>query len=85
MNKDGLFEATKDIDNSWKSLLSELQGHGVSEAAVLHQGDFVEGFWQGVEAVQQAKPVDAQFSGAYFLLPRRSISAQQSTAQHAKT
>ena len=68
MNKDGLFEASKDIDSSWKSLLSELQGHGVSEAAVPHKGDFVEGFWQGVEAVQQAKPVDAQFSGTSFSL-----------------
>ena len=52
VNKDGIFEASKDLDGSWKTMLAELQGHGVSETVVLRHSDFVEGFWKGVEAIR---------------------------------
>jgi len=31
VSQDGVFEATKDLDDSWKSMLASLQGYGVSE------------------------------------------------------
>ena len=53
VNKDGIIEVSKDIDPSWKEMLTKLQGHGVSEAIVNRHQDFVEGFRKGVEANQR--------------------------------
>lgn len=53
VNENGVFEASKDLDSSWKEMLTQLQGHGVSEAIVIRQHDFVDGFWKGVETVQR--------------------------------
>ena len=52
VNSNGVFEATKSLDASWKEMLTQLQGHGVSEAVVMKHHDFVDGFWRGVEAIQ---------------------------------
>ena len=52
VNSNGVFEATKSLDASWKEMLTKLQGHGVSEAVVVKHHDFVDGFWKGVEAIQ---------------------------------
>jgi len=52
VNSNGVFEASKSLDDSWKEMLTQLQGHGVSEAVVVKHQDFVEGFWKGVEAIQ---------------------------------
>ena len=52
VNSNGLFEASKSLDDSWKEMLTQLQGHGVSEAVVIKHHDFVDGFWKGVEAIQ---------------------------------
>lgn len=53
VNKDGIFEVSKDIDPLWKDMLTKLQGHGVSEAIVNRHQDFVEGFLKGVETIQK--------------------------------
>lgn len=53
VNQDGVFEASKDLDTSWKEMLTKLQGHGVSEAIIIKHGDFVDGFWTGVEAIKR--------------------------------
>ncbi|KAF8803352.1 hypothetical protein BYT27DRAFT_7195667 [Phlegmacium glaucopus] len=53
VNKEGVFEASKDLDASWTEMLTQLQGHGVSEAIVIRDYDFVEGFWTGVEAIKR--------------------------------
>ena len=53
VNANGIFEASKDLDASWKEMLTQLQGHGVSEAIVIKHHDFVDGFWKGVEAIQK--------------------------------
>lgn len=53
VNQDGVFEASKDLDTSWKDMLTKLQGHGVSEAIIIKHGDFVDGFWTGVEAIKR--------------------------------
>jgi neural Wiskott-Aldrich syndrome protein len=53
VNKNGIFEASKNLDASWKEMLTKLQGHGVSEAVVIRHHDFVDGFWKGVEAIQR--------------------------------
>jgi neural Wiskott-Aldrich syndrome protein len=63
VNKDGLFEASKDLDGSWKTMLAELQGHGVSEAVVVRHSDFVEGFWKGVEAIRTVSGSGAERVG----------------------
>lgn len=63
VNKDGLFEASKDLDGSWKTMLAELQGHGVSEAVVVRHSDFVEGFWKGVEAIRTVSGSEAERVG----------------------
>jgi neural Wiskott-Aldrich syndrome protein len=52
VNANGVFEASKSLDDSWKEMLTKLQGHGVSEAVVIKHHDFVDGFWKGVEAIQ---------------------------------
>ena len=52
VNANGVFEASKSLDDSWTEMLTKLQGHGVSEAVVIKHHDFVDGFWKGVEAVQ---------------------------------
>ncbi len=52
VGKDGVFEASTELDDSWKTMLASLQGYGVSEEMVIKHGDFVEGFWKGVEAVR---------------------------------
>jgi len=53
VNKNGIFEASKDLEAPWKEMLAQLQGHGVSEAVVIKHHDFVDGFWKGVEAIQR--------------------------------
>jgi hypothetical protein len=58
VNRDGLFEASKDLEGSWKTMLADLQGHGVSEA-VLRQSNFGDGFWRGVEAIRMGGSSDA--------------------------
>ncbi|PPQ92182.1 hypothetical protein CVT25_008956 [Psilocybe cyanescens] len=52
VNKEGLFEASKDLDGAWKTMLEDLQGHGVSDAIVVRQSNFVDGFWKEVEAIR---------------------------------
>jgi hypothetical protein len=52
VGKDGVFEASTELDDSWKTMLASLQGYGVSEEMVIRHSDFVEGFWKGVEAVR---------------------------------
>lgn len=63
VNKDGIFEASKDLDGSWKAMLAELQGHGVSEAIVVRNSDFVEGFWKGVDAIRTVDGSEAERIG----------------------
>ena len=41
-------------------MLTQLQGHGVSEAVVIKHHDFVDGFWQGVEALQRVESTKAE-------------------------
>jgi hypothetical protein len=53
VNANGVFEASKNLDASWKEMLTQLQGHGVSEAVVMKHSDFVDGFWKGVETIQR--------------------------------
>jgi Wiskott-Aldrich syndrome protein len=52
VDQNGSFEASKNLDASWKEMLTQLQGHGVSEAVVIRHHDFGDGFWKGVEAIQ---------------------------------
>lgn len=59
VNRDGVFEASKDLDGAWKTMLANLQGHGVSEA-VLRQSNFGDGFWRGVEAIRMGDSSDAE-------------------------
>ena len=63
VNKDGIFEASKDLDGSWKAMLAELQSHGVSEAIVVRNSDFVEGFWKDVEAIRTVDGSEAERIG----------------------
>lgn len=45
-------------------MLTQLQGHGVSEAVVIKHHDFVDGFWKGVEAIQGIEsPKTEKFDG----------------------
>ena len=53
VNANGVFEASKNLDASWNEMLTQLQGHGVSEAVVMKHHDFVDGFWKGVESIQR--------------------------------
>lgn len=71
VNKEGLFETTKDLGDHWNAMLTDLQGHGVSEAVVLQHSDFVEGFWKGFEAAQKAESTDSKkvFGGMFVILP----------------
>ena len=69
VNQDGIFEASKDLDVSWKNMLTQLQGHGVSEAVVFRHHDFVEGFWKGVEAIQRTESSKSdRFEGENYSL-----------------
>ena len=56
VGKDGVFEASNSLDDSWKSMLANLQGYGVSEEIVIRHSNFVEGFWEGVEAIRSIEP-----------------------------
>jgi hypothetical protein len=79
VNANGIFEASKDLDASWKEMLTQLQGHGVSEAVVLKHHDFVDGFWKGVEAIQRiesskterfdGKPLSFRCAKQYLIFP----------------
>ena len=60
VSKDGIFEATKNLDNEWKSILADLQGHGVSEAIVVRHSNFADGFWKGVEAIRMVDDSDVE-------------------------
>ncbi|KAF8964752.1 hypothetical protein BDZ97DRAFT_1659676 [Flammula alnicola] len=60
VNEEGVFEASKDLDSAWKTMLADLQGHGVSEAIVMRHSDFVDGFWKGVEAIRMVESSDAE-------------------------
>lgn len=53
---DGVFEASSELDDTWKAMLGNLQGYGVSEDIVIRHSDFVEGFWKGVEAARVVEP-----------------------------
>ncbi len=56
VGENGVFEASSELDDSWKAMLGNLQGYGVSEEIVIRHSDFVEGFWQGVEAARVVEP-----------------------------
>ncbi|KDR77246.1 hypothetical protein GALMADRAFT_66492 [Galerina marginata CBS 339.88] len=60
VNKEGVFEASKDLDSAWRAMLADLQGHGVSEAIVVRHSDFVDGFWKGVEAIRMVEPSEME-------------------------
>jgi hypothetical protein len=57
VGEDGVFETSSGLDHSWKAMLANLQGYGVSEEVVIRNSEFVEGFWKGVEA---ARDVDVE-------------------------
>lgn len=57
VGEDGVFEASSELDESWKGMLANLQGYGVTEEVVTRHSEFVEGFWKGVEA---ARDVDVE-------------------------
>lgn len=66
INKDGVFEASKGLNDTWKSTLADMQGHGISvcDSDVLRQSNFGDGFWKGVEAIRAVDSSDAErFSG----------------------
>lgn len=66
VNKDGVFEASRGLESSWTDMLRDLQGHGVSEAA-LRQSNFGDGFWKGVEAIRTGDDSDAdKFEGKFI-------------------
>ena len=46
--KEGVFEASKDLDAPWRNMLSDLQNYSVRE---VEPKDFSEGFWKGVENI----------------------------------
>lgn len=52
VGKDGEFEASSELDDSWKTMLANFRGYGASEETVIKHSDFVEGFWKGVEVVK---------------------------------
>jgi neural Wiskott-Aldrich syndrome protein len=70
VNQKGVFEASKDLDATWKDMLTQLQGHGVSEAIVVRHNDFVDGFWKGVEAIQRIESSKMERFGGKPLLLR---------------
>ncbi|KAF8909680.1 hypothetical protein CPB84DRAFT_1434462 [Gymnopilus junonius] len=43
VSKDGIFEASRGLDKTWKATLADLQGHGVTETVVFRNGDFGDG------------------------------------------
>ena len=81
VNANGVFEASKSLDDSWKDMLTKLQGHGVSEAVVIKHHDFVDGFWKGVEAIQgnesskterfDGKPLSFRSAKQYLIFQHR--------------
>jgi len=74
VNENGVFEASKDLDASWKEMLTQLQGHGVSEAVVIRHSDFLDGFWKGVEAIKRIESSNtARFEG-HNEMTRKMIS-----------
>jgi len=76
VNKDGIFEASKDLDSAWKTMLADLQGHGVSEAIVVRHSDFVDGFWKGVEAIRMVAGSEVErFDGKDISRKMASVSA----------
>jgi Wiskott-Aldrich syndrome protein len=82
VNQDGVFEASTDLDASWKEMLTRLQGHGVSEAIIIKHHDFVDGFWTGVEAIQRIESSTTErFEGE--ALPLRW--AKRSLISHYRT
>jgi len=74
INKDGIFEASKGLDDTWKSTLADIQGHGISvcDTDVLRQSNFGDGFWRGVEAIRAVDSSDAE---RYGDIPRKMASA----------
>jgi Wiskott-Aldrich syndrome protein len=74
VNAKGVFEATKSLDPSWKEMLTQLQGHGVSEAVVMKHHDFVDGFWRGVEAIQGNESSKTERFDGYNDLTRKMTS-----------
>jgi len=67
LNQDGIFEASQDLDASWKEMLTKLQGHGVSEAIIVRHQDFVDGFWEGVGAVKRTESSNTEkFEGEHY-------------------
>ena len=68
VNANGVFEASKNLDASWNEMLTQLQGHGVSEAVVIKHHEYVDGFWKGVEAIQRVESSKAErFDGKPLL------------------
>jgi len=74
VNANGVFEATKSLDTSWKEMLTQLQGHGVSEAVVMKHHDFGDGFWKGVEAIQGNESSKTERFDGYNDLTRKMTS-----------
>ena len=74
VNREGVFEASKDLDDQFRTLLADLQGHDVREAAiVMRQSNFVDGFWQSVDAVRLVDDSEPdRFDGAYLQIGRAS-------------
>jgi len=73
VGEDGVFEASSELDHSWKGMLANLQGYGVSEEVVIRHSEFVEGFWKGVEA---ARDVDVEQTDGSIQkeMPRKMMS-----------
>lgn len=60
INKEGVFEASKDLDGTWKAMLTDLQGHGVCDVEHLRQSNFGEGFWKSLEAIRTVDSSDVE-------------------------
>lgn len=62
--KEGVFEASKDLDAPWRITLSDLQNYNVRE--VEHK-DFSEGFWKGVENISRNNNDNLSTSAAPYM------------------
>lgn len=62
--KQGVFEASKDLDAPWRITLSDLQNYNVRE--VEHK-DFSEGFWKGVENISRNNNDNLSTSAAPYM------------------
>lgn len=62
--KQGVFEASKDLDAPWRITLSDLQNYNVRE--VEHK-DFSEGFWKGVENISRNNSDNLSTSAAPYM------------------